>query len=83
MKMNELEGLIKSQNDVKVPSVNELIKKQIKERESAKSGRVIKFFNSEDKVFVTACTKVGLKPTKRQTSKWLNKKGLAYKEGRV
>ena len=29
--------------------------------------------------FVDACEKAGVKPTRRQASKWLNKKGSAYK----
>ncbi len=30
-------------------------------------------------IFIQACKKVNLMPTKRQASKWNNKKGLAYK----
>jgi len=29
--------------------------------------------------FIAACENVGIKPTRRQASKWLNKKGSAYK----
>jgi len=34
-------------------------------------------------LFLQACESVGTEPTKRQASKWNNKKGLAYKFGRV
>ena len=33
-------------------------------------------------VFLKACEAVGTKPTKRQASKWNNKKGAAYLKGR-
>ena len=32
--------------------------------------------------FIKACEYVGIKPTKRQASKWNNKKGKAYNVGR-
>jgi hypothetical protein len=35
-------------------------------------------FAKEDQQFQNACSKVGIKPTARQASKWRNKKGLAY-----
>lgn len=38
-----------------------------------------KKFANEDKVFKDACEKAGVEPTTRQASKFLNKKGLAYK----
>jgi hypothetical protein len=41
-----------------------------------------KKFAEEDKKFKKACDRVGLPPTTRQASKYRNKKGLAYKEGR-
>ena len=45
--------------------------------------QINKFFKSEDPKFVSACEKAGLKATKRQASKWLMKKGKAFKEGKV
>ena len=49
-------------------------------------GKVTNFLASELKnpssKFIEACKVVGLTPTKRQASKWLNKKGAAYKNGR-
>lgn len=39
-----------------------------------------KAFHSEP--FRRACETVGLLPTKRQASRWKNKKGLAYLKGR-
>lgn len=32
--------------------------------------------------FIKACEKAGIPPTRRQASKWLSKRGLAYKFGR-
>lgn len=31
------------------------------------------------KSFISACIQANIEPTKRQASKWRNKKGLAYK----
>ena len=45
-------------------------------------GKVVKFFSEGDKNFVEACEKAGLKPTRRQASKWLRRKGKAFNEGR-
>lgn len=39
-------------------------------------------FAKEDSAFQAACDKMGIKPTTRQASKWRNKKGKAYLEGR-
>lgn len=39
-------------------------------------------FAATDLAFRAACEKVNVKPTKRQASKWRNRKGQAYKEGR-
>lgn len=39
-------------------------------------------FHKEDQQFIKACENVGIKPTRRQASKWRNKKGLAYLKGR-
>jgi hypothetical protein len=41
-----------------------------------------KEFAQKDQAFINACEKVGIKPTKRQASKWRAGKGLAYKKGR-
>jgi hypothetical protein len=38
-----------------------------------------KEFAKTDQAFISACGKVGIDPTKRQASKWRNKKGKAYK----
>ncbi len=43
---------------------------------------VVEFFRSNNPLFVAACNKVGIPPTRRQASKWLSGRGLAYKEGR-
>lgn len=42
-----------------------------------------KKFAKENTIFIEACERVGIQPTKRQASKWLNKKGKAFKEGRL
>lgn len=42
--------------------------------------KVIKFFNSKEPAFVSACERVKLPPTRRQASKWLSGKGKAFKE---
>ena len=39
-------------------------------------------FYKEDQQFIKACEEIGIKPTRRQASKWRNKKGLAYLKGR-
>ena len=39
-------------------------------------------FAKQDNAFISACEKVGIKPSSRQASKWRNKKGKAYLEGR-
>lgn len=44
--------------------------------------KVLKYFNEQQPAFLAACEKAGLKPTRRQASKWLMKKGKAFKEGR-
>ena len=44
--------------------------------------KVVNFFKSEDPKFLAACEKAGIPPTRRQASKWLAKRGRAYKEGR-
>ena len=36
-------------------------------------------FCKENIRFKDACSKVGIEPTKRQASKWRNRKGLAYR----
>ena len=35
-------------------------------------------FTKEDKVFLGSCQKVGIEPSRRQASKYRNKKGQAY-----
>jgi hypothetical protein len=49
---------------------------------TADESKVKKFFESGNTKFIQACGAVKLTPTRRQASKWLNKKGIAYKEGR-
>jgi hypothetical protein len=44
--------------------------------------KVVKYFKEQQPTFLAACEKAGLKPTRRQASKWLMKKGKAFKEGR-
>ena len=39
-------------------------------------------FAKEDSAFQAACDKADVKPTARQASKWRNKKGKAYLQGR-
>ena len=39
-------------------------------------------FAKENMEFQSACDKAGVKPTRRQASKWRNKKGLAHTKGR-
>ncbi len=58
------------------------IKEIVKKRADLKLGRVRAFLKSENPQFIKACKQVQLEPTYRQASKWLNKKGLAWKEGR-
>jgi hypothetical protein len=43
------------------------------------SNRVVVFFKSNDTKFLNACLTAGIPATKRQASKWLNHKGIAYK----
>lgn len=44
--------------------------------------KVVNFLKAKDAQFLQACERVRIPPTRRQASKWLNKRGLAYKEGR-
>jgi hypothetical protein len=37
----------------------------------------------KDEVFIEACKWAGIKPTRRQASKWKTKKGIAYKKLRL
>jgi hypothetical protein len=71
-----------SLNDVHEVNRKEVIAKMRAERE----GRVVVFFKASGpgsgSQFETACAKVKIPATKRQASKWLRHKGLAYKEGR-
>ncbi len=41
--------------------------------------KVVNFLESNDPKFIEACFTAAVKPTKRQASKWLMKKGIAYK----
>ena len=41
--------------------------------------RVVVFFRSNDTKFMNACLAANIPATKRQASKWLNHKGIAYK----
>lgn len=68
------------QNDI--PSVDEEIKKEVSKRQQEKLGRVAAFLKSGSKAFTKACEAVKLPETRRQASKWLMKKGKAWKEGR-
>jgi hypothetical protein len=43
---------------------------------------VNKEFAQKDQAFINACEKAGIKPTKRQASKYRNKKGIAFKTGK-
>jgi len=40
-------------------------------------------FAKNDGNFINACSKAGVQPTTRQASKWRNKTGLAYMQGRL
>lgn len=37
----------------------------------------------KDRLFILACDAVGITPTKRQASKWRNKEGVAYIQGKA
>jgi hypothetical protein len=68
-------------------SINELEGSELAVAKPAKiTGTVVTFLKSEQSnptsLFITACQAVKLPPTKRQASKWMHKKGLAYKQGR-
>ena len=41
---------------------------------------VVKYYKENHPDFLGACEKAGIKPTRRQASKWLRKTGKAYKE---
>jgi len=49
---------------------------------TADENKVRNFLKDGDAMFLRACEKVGIPPTRRQASKWLAKRGKAYKEGR-
>lgn len=49
---------------------------------AGKENVVRDFLKSENPTFVKACAAVKIPVTRRQASKWLMKKGKAYKEGR-
>jgi len=44
--------------------------------------KVVNYFREEHPDFLGACEKAGIKSTRRQASKWLMKKGKAFKEER-
>jgi hypothetical protein len=50
------------------------------EKAERKSGMTNKQFCETDNQFRKACEVAGIPPTPRQASKWLNSKGLAYKQ---
>jgi hypothetical protein len=75
----ELKGKYLDQTAVK----HELIKlPEVREGHNS----VVNFFKSEEgnpnSKFVLACKVMGIPPTRRQASKWLNKKGVAFTQGR-
>ena len=41
--------------------------------------RVVVFFRSNDTKFIDACVAAKISVSRRQASKWLNHKGIAYK----
>ena len=45
--------------------------------------KIVKFMkeNTETSAFDQACVRAGIPATKRQASKWLHRKGLAFKIG--
>lgn len=43
------------------------------------ANRVVVFFKSNDTKFMDACLAANIPATRRQASKWLNHKGIAYK----
>jgi hypothetical protein len=45
-----------------------------------KENLVMEFFKSKDARFTAACEKAGIPETRRQASKWLMKKGKAFKQ---
>jgi len=49
----------------------------------AEDFKIVKFMkeNTETSAFDQACVRAGIPATKRQASKWLHKKGLAFKIG--
>ena len=49
---------------------------------AADENKVRDFLKSEDSTFLAACKRAKIPPTRRQASKWLSKRGLAYKVGR-
>ena len=42
--------------------------------------KVVDFLKSKNAEFELSCLVAGIKPSRRQASKWLNKKGIAYKK---
>ncbi len=40
--------------------------------------RVVNFLKSQNKEFINACTVLSINPSRRQASKWINQKGIAW-----
>lgn len=49
---------------------------------AADENKVRNFLKVKDPIFLAACEKAKIPPTRRQASKWLSARGLAYKVGR-
>jgi hypothetical protein len=54
-------------------------KRRRKTMRQKNEGTVAAFYKNNDPLFIRACEDAGIPPTKRQASKWLAKKGLAWK----
>jgi len=78
----EIDILTQTQEMQDPPSVDEEIKLVVLKRQAAKLGKVVAFLKSGSQAFTKACAAVKLPETRRQASKWLHKKGKAWKEGR-
>ena len=49
------------------------------EFEDGRTGRVVRFIKSNDQKFLESCKLAGVEPTRRQASKWMKRKGKAWK----
>jgi hypothetical protein len=54
-------------------------KRRRKTMRQKNEGTVAAFYKNNDPLFIAMCEKAGIEPTRRQASKWLAKKGLAWK----